>query len=101
MDNQQIALFIEEIHTESPDKGYRRIRDDLERYYDTNVNDKRVLRICEKKDIKSTIKYSNEGCTGNAPNPQYIAENILSREFRANTPDKKWLTDVCTGQAFL
>ena len=79
---------------ESPDKGYRRIRDDLERYHDIRVNDKRVLRICRKKGIKSTIKYSNHGCTRQAPNPQFIAENVLNREFSAERPDQKWLTDV-------
>ena len=55
-ENERIAETIEKIHAESPDKGYRRIRDDLERYHDINVNDKRVLRICRKKNIKSTIK---------------------------------------------
>ena len=40
---------LKKIHTESPDKGYRRIRDDLERYHDIKINDKRVLRICRKK----------------------------------------------------
>ena len=79
---------------EDPDKGYRRIRDDLERYYDIKINDKRVLRICRKKDIKSTIKYANNGCTRQAANPQYIAENILNREFHAEAPNQKWLTDV-------
>lgn len=73
MENERIAQVVENIHTESPDKGYRRIRDDLERYYDINVNDKRILRICRKKNIKSTIKYSNQGCTRQAANPQYIA----------------------------
>ncbi len=58
------------------------------------VNDKRVLRICRKKGIKSTIKYSNHGCTRQASNPQYIAENILNREFHADKPNEKWLTDV-------
>lgn len=33
-ENERIAETIEKIHTESPDKGYRRIRDDLERYHD-------------------------------------------------------------------
>jgi transposase InsO family protein len=79
---------------ESPDKGYRRIRDDLDRYHDIHVNDKRVLRICRKKGIKSTIKYSNNGCTRQAANPQFIAENILNREFTAASPNQKWLTDV-------
>ena len=93
-ENERIAETIEKIHTESPDKGYRRIRDDLERYHDIKVNDKRVLRICRKKNIKSTIKYSNNGCTRQASNPQFIAENILNREFYADAPNEKWLTDV-------
>lgn len=86
--------MIESIHRESPDKGYRRIRDDLDRYQGIPVNDKRVLRICRKLDIKSTIKYSNNDCTRHSPNPQYLAENILNREFTADAPNKKWLTDV-------
>ena len=93
-ENERIADEIEKIHMESPDKGYRRIRDDLERYHDIKVNDKRVLRICRKKGIKSTIKYSNNGCTRQAANPQFIAENIINREFTAESPNQKWLTDV-------
>jgi transposase InsO family protein len=75
-------------------KGYRRINDDLYRDYGIKINDKRVLRICRAKDIKSTIKYANHGCTRRADNPQFIAENILNREFTANKPNEKWLTDV-------
>ena len=93
-ENKRIAEEIEKIHMASPDKGYRRIRDDLERYHGIKVNDKRVLRICRKKGIKSTIKYSNYGCTRQAANPQFIAENILNREFTADKPNEKWLTDV-------
>ena len=93
-ENEKIAEEIEKIHMESPDKGYRRLRDDLERYHNIKANDKRVLRICRKKGIKSTIKYLNNGCTRQAPNPQFIAENILNREFTAEAPNQKWLTDV-------
>ena len=66
----------------------------MERYHGIDINDKRVLRICRKLNIKSTIKYSNNGCTRQAANPQYIAENILNREFTAKAPNEKWLTDV-------
>ena len=45
--NEKIAEKLEEMHTESPDKGYRRLRDDLEVYHNIPVNDKRVLRIFE------------------------------------------------------
>lgn len=55
-ENERIAEIVEQIHAESPDKGYRRIRDDLERHYDTKISDKRTLRICRGRDIKSTIK---------------------------------------------
>ena len=93
-ENERIAEIVEQIHAESPDKGYRRIRDDLERFHGTKINDKRVLRICRSRDIKSTIKYANNGCTRNAPNPQYVAENVLDRNFHADKPNEKWLTDV-------
>ena len=92
--NEEIAEKLEEMHMESPDKGYRRLRDDLEVFHELPVNDKRVLRICRRKGIRSTIKYANNGCTRQAKNPQYIAENILNRDFRAEKPNEKWLTDV-------
>ncbi|MBR4474433.1 MAG: IS3 family transposase [Oscillospiraceae bacterium] len=94
MENEQIAEKIEKIHMESPDKGYRRINDDLRHDHSIHVNDKRVLRICRAKNIKSTIKYENRGCTRRAKNPQYIAENLLNRQFYADRPNEKWLTDV-------
>lgn len=93
-ENQRIAEIAEQIHTESPDKGYRRIRDDLEVYHNITISDNRMLRICRAKDIKSTIKYANNGCTRQADKPQFIADNLLNREFYANKPNEKWLTDV-------
>lgn len=94
VENEAIAEKIEQIHMESPDKGYRRINDDLRHDHGIYINDKRALRICRKRDIKSTIKYSNHGCTRRAKTPLYIAENILDRNFHAMAPNEKWLTDV-------
>lgn len=92
--NEKIANIIEKIHSDYPDKGYRRIRDDLYRYYNINVNDKRILRICRVLQIKSTIKYKNNGCTIQNQHPTYTTENILNRNFKADAPDEKWPTDV-------
>jgi transposase InsO family protein len=92
--NEQLAEKIEEIHMENPDKGYRRINDDLRHDHGIHVNDKRVLRICRARDIKSTIKYANRGCTRQSKSPQYLAENLLNRQFHADKPNEKWLTDV-------
>ena len=92
--NEAIAEAILEIHDEYPDKGYRRINDDLLRVYGFQVSDNRVLRICRYLNIKSTIKYKREGCTISDKDPQHIAENILNRDFHADAPNEKWLTDV-------
>jgi transposase InsO family protein len=94
LENERLAEKVEQIHSKHPDKGYRRINDDLKHDYDIHVNDKRILRICRIKDIKSTIKYSRHSCTRNAKQPQYIADNLLDRKFHADKPNEKWLTDV-------
>lgn len=93
-ENEALAEKIEQIHTESPDKGYRRINDELRHDQGIHVNDKKVLRICQARNIKSTIKYANNGCTRRAKEPQYVAENLLDRQFHADKPNRKWLTDV-------
>lgn len=94
VENRRLAGLVKQIHDESPDKGYRRIRDDLARYYATPVNDKRALRICRSLGIQSTIKYARRGCTRRASDPQYLADNVLNRQFYADKPNEKWLTDV-------
>ncbi len=94
VENEALAEKIERIHAQSPDKGYRRINDDLRHDQGIHVNDKRVLRICRARDIKSTIKYASHSCTRRAKNPQYAAENVLDRQFHADKPNQKWLTDV-------
>ena len=94
LENEKVAELVEQIHTESPDKGYRRIKDDLAHDHKLNVNEKRVRRICRSLDIKSTIKYKNNGCTRQVANPQHIAKNWLNRQFHASMPNEKWLTDV-------
>lgn len=92
--NELVEEKILEVHDKHPDMGYRRIRDTLEHDYNINVNDKRVLRVCRKKKIQSCIKHKYNCCTKPASDPAYISENILNREFRADKPNQKWLTDV-------
>ena len=93
-ENERIADLVEDIHEKHPEMGYRRLKDELDRHHNTHVNDKRMLRICRSRRIKSTIKYSNHGCTRQGKNPYYLADNLLNREFKADKPNQKWLTDV-------
>ena len=92
--NDRLVLEILEIYEQHTDKGYRRIRDDLNRRYGEHVSDKRVLRLMRKEQIQSTIKHPRNCCTRSASKPQYIAENILARDFHAERPNEKWVTDV-------
>ena len=92
--NQEIAEKVKTIHERHPDMGYRRIRDELERHHDIDVNDKRILRICRKQHIQSTIKWKPKSCTRNSNDPAHIAKNYLNRDFHADAPNEKWLTDV-------
>ncbi len=93
-ENERIADLVENIHEKHPEMGYRRLKDELDRHHNTHVNDKRMLRICRSRRIKSTIKYNNHGCTRQGRNPYYLADNLLNREFKADKPNQKWLTDV-------
>ena len=93
-ENERIANLVESIHEKHPEMGYRRLKDELDRHHSTRVNEKRVLRICRSRRIKSTIKYNNHGCTRQGKNPYYLADNLLNRDFKADKPNQKWLTDV-------
>jgi transposase InsO family protein len=94
LNNEKIAKKIIEIHKAHPEMGYRRIRDELDRNHDIRVNDKRVLRINRSLSIKSTIKHRRHGCTRTSSSPFHISKNYLNRQFHADAPNLKWLTDV-------
>ena len=54
-ENVKIAETVEQIHRKSPDKGYRRINDELRHDYGIYVNDKRILRICRVMGITIAV----------------------------------------------
>ena len=93
-ENTEIAEKAAAIHEEHPEMGYRRLRDQLEHDHGIVISDKRMLRICRKQQIFSTVKHRNQGCTKSAKDPQYTTENVLDRKFHAEDPNEKWLTDV-------
>ena len=87
--NERLAKVVEKIYCEYTDKSYSHINDALRHDYGIYVNDKRVLRLCRKKNIKSTIKYRKPCCTRSAKDPQHIAGNLLARKFHAQRPNEK------------
>lgn len=92
--NTHIAEMAKAIHDEHDDMGHRRIRDELEHLHGICISDTRALRICRSQHLYSRIKHRASSITKAGHNPYHIAENHLNREFRADVPNEKWLTDV-------
>lgn len=93
-ENEQIGQLIEKLHAESPDRGYRRLNDHLRHDHKIYVNDKRVLRICREKGIQSDIKRKRRWYSRRKSPKHHIAENVLNREFHAERPNRKWVSDI-------
>jgi len=77
--------------------GYRRIRDELVNH-GHHVNHKKVQRLMKVLGLKSLVrmkKYrSYKGVVGK------IAPNILERDFHAEKPNEKWVTDITEFKLF-
>jgi putative transposase len=72
--------------------GYRRMTMNLNRTLSKKINPKRVYRLMKLAGIQSVIRRKRKKYKPSTP--QHVAENILNREFTAEKPHEKWLTDV-------
>lgn len=91
--NQELLTDIREIHKERKGiYGYRRMKMVLDRKHGRKFNYKRVYRLMRLAGIQSVIRRKKKRYLPSTP--QYVAENILNREFLADKPNQKWVTDV-------
>lgn len=76
--------------------GYRRIQMELERRYTEPVNHKRVYRLMQEMELRSIIRRKRFHPTSYqvAVSDGRVAENLLNREFTAERPNQKWVTDI-------
>lgn len=72
--------------------GYRRMTMHINRIMEQNFNLKRIYRLMKLANMKSVIRKSAYHYKPSTP--QITAENILNRDFKAEKPNQKWLTDV-------
>lgn len=89
---QEVKLQIQSIYHQHKGRyGYRRITEEL-RKIGTIINHKTVLKLMNILGLKSLIrrkKYkSYKGEQGR------IAPNFLQRDFKADRPNQKWVTDI-------
>lgn len=72
--------------------GYRRMKLNVNRTLGKKYNHKRIYRLMQSANMKSVIRKKKKNYI--LSTPQVTAENILNREFYAEKPNQKWLTDV-------
>jgi transposase InsO family protein len=94
----ELKKLIQAIYDEHEGRyGYRRIRDEL-RNRGHKTNHKKVQRIMKELGLKCLVrmkKYrSYKGKVGK------IAPNLLDRNFQAEKPNEKWVTDITEFKLF-
>ncbi|WP_264230340.1 IS3 family transposase [Acholeplasma laidlawii] len=72
--------------------GYRRIRDNINKYTGTQHSDNYIYRLMRAYNLKSIIRRKRPGFV--KTKPEQVGHNILNREFFASNPNEKWLSDV-------
>lgn len=72
--------------------GYRRMTMNINHNLKKEYNHKRIYRLMKSVNMNSVIRKKRKRYTQSTP--QITAENVLKREFQADKPNQKWLTDV-------
>lgn len=92
IENEQLLEKIKAVHKRSHGiYGYPRITKELEN--DGAPSKNRVHRLMKKNDIKSkTVKKYKATTNSNHKFP--VADNLLNREFTAEKPNQKWVSDI-------
>ena len=91
-DQELCALIIEYDSTYNHILGYRRMTIYINRLNSTNYSCKYIRRLMRILSIKSKIRQKRYNYI--KIKAEQVGENILARDFSANYPNEKWLTDV-------
>lgn len=75
--------------------GYRRIQIWLERKRGIHLNHKAVLRLMQKRGLRSIARRRRPWRLGVAET-EHRYPNRLARDFAAQRPNEKWVTDITT-----
>ena len=95
--NRQITEYVKDYYEESNGVlGYRQMSININREkideLPHRINVKRVRRIMQILGLRSVIRRKRPDYVKSTP--EFTAENILNRDFKATVPFEKWLTDV-------
>lgn len=91
--NEQLVEWIKAYYEEQDGiLGYRQMTITINREKETHFNKKRIRRLMQILHLKSVCRRAKY--TYIKSTPEVTAENILNRNFTADAPNEKWLTDV-------
>lgn len=91
--NEQIIEWIKALYIEQNGVlGYRQMTIAINRNHQTQFNKKRIRRLMRALQLQSVCRKKRSNYTPSTP--EVTAENILNRDFHADKPNEKWLTDV-------
>lgn len=90
----QLLADIRRIHTQSQSRyGSPRITDEL-RERGVKASRNRVARLMHKAAIRSIMYKKYRVQTTDSSHHYPVAKNLLNREFTANKPGQKWVSDI-------
>lgn len=93
-EDEKLARLIVEIYQNQHGvPGYRQMQIILGRRYGVKCNLKRVYRLMRILDLRSVCR-KKKRTRKKKLSSEYLAENILNRNFTAKKQNEKWLTDV-------
>lgn len=91
--NEELVEWIKELYEEQNGiLGYRQMTITINRRHKTQFNKKRIRKLMQILHLKSVCRRKKYNYIKSTP--EVTAENVLNREFYADAPNEKWLTDV-------
>ncbi|REG25224.1 helix-turn-helix protein, partial [Jeotgalicoccus halotolerans] len=91
-DQSLMTMMLETYNALDGIYGYRRMTIYLNHFRQAKVNHKHVYRLMKMMNLKSVIRRKKRRYK--TVKPDYIAANILNREFHAAKPMQKLVTDI-------
>lgn len=91
--NEQVVEWIKRHYEETNGiLGYRQMAITNNREHEAHYNKKRIYRLMQLLHLKSVTRIKQKKYIPSTP--EITAENVLNRDFHADAPNEKWLTDV-------
>jgi putative transposase len=93
-DADRIALVQEAFDASHQTYGYRRIQMWILQKRGVTINHKAVLRLMKKMGIRSVARKRKIYRKLDGYESYHLYPNVLNRDFTANKPNQKWVTDI-------